>query len=78
MVESGPSYGNADLVWEGNHLCHGKKILVTIKPDEEYPKMWRVIEWDGSLSDMVNLTRAKDAAMVRALRILKGSREVAG
>ena len=31
-------------------------------PDTIHPSMWRVQWPDGSLSDMANLTRAKDAA----------------
>jgi hypothetical protein len=33
-----------------------------VVPDERYPGMYRVRLPDGSLSDMVNLARAKDAA----------------
>jgi hypothetical protein len=32
-----------------------------VVPDAAYPSMWQVRWPDGSLSDMVNLTRAKDA-----------------
>jgi hypothetical protein len=32
--------------------------------------MWRVRHSDGTLSDMVNLARAKDAAAATALRVL--------
>jgi hypothetical protein len=32
-----------------------------IVPDEHYPGMYRLRLPDGSLSDIVNLTRAKDA-----------------
>jgi hypothetical protein len=32
-----------------------------IVPDERYPGMYRLRLPDGSLSDVVNLTRAKDA-----------------
>lgn len=47
------------------------KPLVRIVQDAKYPgRMWRVVEEDGSLSDMVNLTRAVDAARVRAADIL--------
>jgi hypothetical protein len=35
-----------------------------ITPDERYPKMYRVRLPDGSLSDMVNRTRARDAASI--------------
>jgi hypothetical protein len=34
---------------------------VAIVPDERFPGMYRLKRADGSLSDMVNLTRAKDA-----------------
>jgi hypothetical protein len=34
----------------------------TVVPDAEWPKMYRVRGPDGSLTDMVNLTRARDAA----------------
>jgi hypothetical protein len=37
------------------------KALVRIVPDQTYPGMWRVLR-DGSLSDMLNITRAKDVA----------------
>jgi hypothetical protein len=39
---------------------------VTIVPDSKYPGMWRVKRPDGSISDMVNLSRAKDAAAAEA------------
>jgi len=34
---------------------------VAVVPDERFPGMYRLKRTDGSLSDMVNLTRAKDA-----------------
>ena len=34
---------------------------ITIAPDEKYPTMWRVCHKER-VSDMVNLSRAKDAA----------------
>ena len=44
-------------------LYAGNKFTgIVVRPDEKYPSMWRV-HMDGRLpSDMVNLTRAKDAA----------------
>jgi hypothetical protein len=46
-----------------------------IVPDEKYPAvMWRVRLPDGRLTDMVNRTRAKDAAISIALSILNGRR----
>lgn len=48
--------------WKGNRLCIGRKPKIV--PDEKYPDvMWRVKRPDGSVSDMVNRTRAKDAAL---------------
>jgi hypothetical protein len=38
--------------------------LVRVVPDSRQPNMWRVSWPDGALSDMVNLSRAKDACVV--------------
>jgi hypothetical protein len=40
----------------------------SVFPDAEWPKMWRIRFPNGSASDMVNLSRAKDAATVQAAR----------
>jgi len=34
---------------------------IAIVPDKRFPGMFRLKRTDGTLSDMVNLTRAKDA-----------------
>jgi hypothetical protein len=39
------------------------KALATVVPDEKHSGMWRIKWPDGSTSDMVNLARAKDAAL---------------
>jgi hypothetical protein len=39
----------------------------TVVPNRDWPKMYRVRKPDGSLTDMVNLTRARDAARTLAL-----------
>lgn len=50
--------------WKGDRLYFGNRLSgYAVVPDERYPNMWRVRRPDGSLSDMVNLTRAKDAAV---------------
>jgi hypothetical protein len=51
-------------------LCQGRSRnpLVTVEPDSKYTAMYRIRFPDGGLSDMVNLTRAKDAALAFALR----------
>src|SRR5689334_7213819 len=53
-------------------LCHGRgrNPVVTVEPDSKYSGMYRIRFPDGSLSDMVNLTRAKNAALVFALQAL--------
>jgi hypothetical protein len=38
-----------------------KPAYVAIVPDERFPGMFRLKRADGTLSDRVNLTRAKDA-----------------
>jgi hypothetical protein len=42
--------------------------LVRVEPDSVYSGMWRMVWPDGRVSDMVNLARAKDAALVLAQR----------
>jgi hypothetical protein len=61
------------LIWSYNKLYrHGShhRALIQIERDSKYPDMWRVVRPDGSLTDIVNMTRAKDAAMSLALRAL--------
>ncbi len=51
-------------------LLYGRarRPLATVVPDTQWPDMWRIVLPDGQLSDMVNLTRAKDAAAAIAER----------
>jgi hypothetical protein len=49
---------------------------ITICKDATWPGMWRVRSTDRQLSDMVNLTRAKDAAISRARPRGLGGKEV--
>jgi hypothetical protein len=41
----------------------GSRLAISVERDEKCPSMWRVRMSDGSLTDMVNKTRAKDAAL---------------
>jgi hypothetical protein len=50
-----------DLVWRDSKLYFGRRVVGEIVPDSKYLGMWRIMRPDGSLSDMVNRTRAKDA-----------------
>jgi hypothetical protein len=53
-----------------HHLFYGnsQKPIFRLVPDAVYAGMWRVVLPDGSFSDMANLTRAMDAAVVMADR----------
>jgi hypothetical protein len=67
--------GHAPLslaVPDGLGPCAGgsKRPLTTIERDTTYPNMWRVRRPNGSLSDMVNRTRAKEAAALMVLSVL--------
>ena len=41
--------------------------VLWVVPDKTYPKMWRIKTKAGVLSDMVNLSRAKDSAFGLAM-----------
>jgi hypothetical protein len=64
------TYSSNALSWRGNDLRCAGKIIVSIAPDQTYTGMWRVARPDGRLSDMVNRSRAKDAAVTIATGIL--------
>jgi hypothetical protein len=49
-------------------LAYGSHPVADVVPDQVYAGMWRVRMLDGTLSDLTNLTRAKDAAFVIAER----------
>ena len=63
-----------NLTWikDGNYWSlqrrGSKELLTRIVPDSQYPNMWRIELDEGKLSDMVNLTRARDAAIAVALK----------
>jgi hypothetical protein len=60
-----------DLSWKGDWLYAGSRKLIRIVPDQKYPHMWRVELPDDRLTDMVNRSRAKDAALSFADRIIR-------
>jgi hypothetical protein len=51
-------------------MAGAHRAIVRVVQDSTYPNMWRVKFADGILSDMVNLTRAKDAGATH-VEILK-------
>ena len=48
--------------------------LLHVVPDKRWPQMWRIRRRDNSLSDLLNLARAKDAAQSQALTELHAQR----
>jgi hypothetical protein len=70
-------WGRHCLTWRGRKLCRlgDRKATAAIEPDQKYPTMWRFrLLPDGNQSDMVNLPRAKDAAVAVVLAILNRQR----
>jgi hypothetical protein len=76
------SYANSELTWRGDRLAlkSGSRAspAVEIVPDDSYPNMWRIRKQDGSLSEMVNRTRARDAARSILIGILNAQETASG
>src|SRR5271155_2019635 len=53
-------------------LLRNRRRVGRVVPDSRYPKMYRSVRGYGKLSDMANLSRAKDAVLGAALRDLAG------
>jgi hypothetical protein len=64
------------LLMEWQLFIGPKFTGLTVCPDERYPRMWR-IHFGDRVSDMVNLSRARDAAIVWARPRGLGGGEVA-
>ena len=62
-------FARSQLYWQGNHLFRwgSSKLLAEVIPDGG---MWRVQLPSGYLTDTVNLSRARDAAMALAVSYL--------
>jgi hypothetical protein len=54
--------GEARKVAYALHYGSAQSPLATVDPDNRWPGMWRIAWPDGRITDMVNLSRAKDAA----------------
>jgi len=66
------------MCWKEDRLYVDRRLSgYAIQPDEKYQMMWRVRSPDGSLSDMVNRTRAKDAAAAMLDRDLRADERAA-
>jgi hypothetical protein len=73
--ESSHCFGSNELVWDGLQLrlrTVDGPVMATVVEDANWPGMWRV-RLGRRLSDMANLSRAKDAAISIVLRGLNGS-----
>jgi hypothetical protein len=51
-------------------LLHGRRRMGRVTPDHQYVGMWRLPKSGGRVSDVVNLSWAKDAVMAEAIREL--------
>ena len=63
--ESRHCFGSNELVWDGLQLrlrSIDGPVMATVEEDTNCAGMWRV-RFGGMLSDMTNLSRAKDAAI---------------
>ena len=68
------------LIWDGSQLqllSSRGRVLASIEPTPTWPRMWRVRLPNGYFTDLVNLSRAKDAAASLALGVLTRQREAA-
>jgi len=65
-------FSRLGLVWKSDTLRLGgsSKVLACVITDTKYPTMWRVQMPDGRVTDMVNRTRAKEAATLLVLESL--------
>lgn len=70
-------YDRRDLTWSPHpddslslQVSGVYEAILHVVPDAVYPDMYRIKHPDGRLSDLVNLTRAKDAACSMALSML--------
>jgi hypothetical protein len=71
----GHIFGRDELAWRGAELQLGRRKLAQIEPDAAWPNMWRVRASDGRLSNMINASRARDAARALALAALNRKRK---
>jgi len=72
LFESKHCFGSSELVWDGLQLRFRTvdgPVMATVEEDANWPGMWRV-RLGGKLSDLANLSRAKDAAISLVLRDL--------
>jgi hypothetical protein len=62
-----------ELKWRGETLYYASKPVASLEADETYPWMYRYKLWDGWQSGLLNLSRAKDGAVMDVMYHLKTS-----
>jgi hypothetical protein len=64
-------FGRNDLTWHGDalHVGHSRTPAARIVPDVVHGGMWRV-KLPTGITDMVNRTRARDAACTHVLAVV--------
>jgi hypothetical protein len=68
MSDKGREYRTRALKWHGRKLrLKAGCLLATVEPDRRWVGMFRIRLQNGQLTDIVNITRAKDAAIALAL-----------
>jgi hypothetical protein len=76
QTATGHIYSRTDFTWQEHmdgwalHAIGHRSAIVRVLPDKAWPGMWRIRHPDGRLSDMANLTWAKDGAVAVAMRFL--------
>jgi hypothetical protein len=66
--------GSDEFRWRGLALYRGRRSTgFMLVPDPEHARLWRVRFPDGHRSDLLNLTRAKDAAVGQVLALENGA-----
>ena len=67
-------YATCELEWKGDRLLvqgggrHSPSVEVF--PDQDWPGMWRIRRPDGTVTDIVNRSRARDAAKAILIAVL--------
>jgi hypothetical protein len=70
-------FGCQDIRWGGHRLrLLTGRLLATVEPDAQWAGVYRVRFPDGRSTDIVNLSRAKDAAVSLALAELNAARGI--
>jgi len=65
---TGHTFNTDDVRWDGLQLrLSSDRLLATVEPDAQWAGLFRVRFPNGHATDIVNLTRAKDAAVILAL-----------